>query len=165
MSSGSNSESNSEFSSLIQWRVNNGFLFECDSGGLSELINTVPCEHRIFTCRFWWCPMNQCLLRLMIYPDNPTRLEPTPEGAERIRDNIYHIYKQITQKITDPEKKCVIYTALAAIFPCVIEDTTGGRFVITVSVDHKGLANDDELPAVWVTIHDRITASTQTHNY
>jgi hypothetical protein len=102
----------------------------------------------------------------MIYPDNPTQLEPTQEGAECIRDNICHIYKQITQKITDPEKKRVIYTALAAIFPCVIEDTTGRRFVITVSVDHKGLAaNDDELPAVWVTIHDQITTSIQTYSY
>lgn len=160
----SDSKSNSESNSLIQWRVNNGFIFNCDSGGLAELINSMPSEQRIFTCRYWWCPMNQCLLKLMVYPDNVARLEPTQEGAERIRDNICQIYNLIIKNITDTEKRHVIYNALAAIFPCVIEDTTAGRFIITVSVDHKGLAND-EVPSVWVTIHDRITASTQTYAY
>jgi hypothetical protein len=113
-----NSHSNNN---RIEWRVNNGFLFNSDCAGLADAINNIPTDKKILSCRFWWCPMNQCLLRLMIYHDQ-SRLEPTPAGAQRIRDNIYQIYEAV-QKITDQDKQHAMLTGLSTIFPCVIEDT------------------------------------------
>ena len=138
----------------IEWRINNGFVFNSDCAGLADVINTVSNDKKIISCRFWWCPMNQCLLRLVIYQDQ-SRLEPTLAGAQRIRDNIYQIYEAV-QKITDQDKQPAMLTGLSAIFPCVIEDTGMGRYTITVSVNanKEGLAKG-ERPALWFTIHDR----------
>jgi hypothetical protein len=148
----------------VEWRVNNGFIFNSDCVGLVDVINNILKEHRVFTCRFWWCPMNQCLLRLMIYQDQ-SRLEPTLEGALRIRDNIYQIYEAV-QKIIDQDKQQAMLTGLSAIFPCVIEDTTNGRYTITVSVNSnkEGLAKG-ERPRIWITILDRESVVTETYAY
>lgn len=145
----------------VEWRVNNGFIFNSDCVGLVDVINNILKEHRVFTCRFWWCPMNQCLLRLMIYQDQ-ARLEPTLDGAQRIRDNIYQIYEAV-QKITDQDKQRAMLTGLSAIFPCVIEDSGLGRYIITVSV--KALAMQQEQPAIWITIHDRKSGNVDTYSY
>ncbi len=149
--------SDSGSNSLIQWRVNNGFLFNSDSGGLAEIISSVPKERRIFTCRFWWCPMNQCLLRLMIYPDNPVQLEPSLAGAELIRDNIYAIFDACKKQ---SEKADILMTAMAAIFPCVIEDITNNRYIITVSINTKPLhLAECSKPEIWITILDRVNSN------
>lgn len=149
---------------LIEWRVNNGFLFNNDCVGLADVINNIPREHRIFTCRFWWCPMNQCLLRFMIYQDQ-ARLEPTLTGTQLIRDNIYLIYEAV-QKIRDQDKQRVMLTGLSTIFPCVIEDSGMGRYTITVSVsgNKEGLAKDESL-SIWITILDRESEVTMTYAY
>jgi hypothetical protein len=149
---------------LVEWRVNNGFVFNSDCAGLADIINNVPKEQRVFTCRYWWCPMNQCLLRLMIYQDQ-ARLDPTLDGAMRIRDNIYLIY-EACQKITDQDKQLALFTGLSTIFPCVIEDSGTGRYTITVSVkaNKEGLATQMR-PSIWIIIHDRKSGDVNTYAY
>lgn len=152
----------SDTNPLPEWRVNNGFVFTCDSGGLADLINNIPKDRKILSCRFWWCPMNQSLLRLMIYKEC-TLLVPSQEGAERLRDNIYQIY-ETCKKIADPEKQNNAFTAISMIFPCVIEDITDDRYVITVSINIKGL-DIEKQPPICITILDRSSATTQTFTW
>jgi len=98
----------------------------------------------------------------MIYPDG-ARLEPTQDGPLLIRDNIYQIY-EACQKITDPDKQHALFTGISTIFPCVIEDKSSNRYSITVSVNIKGLAKE-ELPKIWIIIHDRKSGEVETYAY
>lgn len=123
------------------WRVNNGFIYDQDCKGLEQIINQVPEHIRIFNCRFWWCPMNQCLLRLAMEPDFPL------QGIG------YSIIQNINYIIERMQKKSIPTTKLAQLFPIVITDDK--HYTITVFIADGGTSST-------VNVFDHTTGATTT---